>query len=255
MGEEIVKLNSVSVVFQSHAKETRALQDISLSFAQGEKIAVVGPSGCGKSTLLRCLCGFIPPASGEILFHNARVKNIQKKMGYMFQHYALFPWMTVYDNVAFALKMKSSSAGATASEVNRLLKLVHLDEFTSHFPSQLSGGMRQRVALARLLAHDSEIFLMDEPFSALDAMTRWYLRDEVISLLRQTGKTLVVVTHDIEEACLIAERIIVLSSRPGTVKQIIENPLPYPRTDASTENLQQQIWEIVKEEVEKTIKT
>lgn len=255
MGEEIVKLNSVSVAFQSRGKEICALQDISLSIAQGEKVAIVGPSGCGKSTILRCLCGFIAPASGEILFHDTSVQNVQKKMGFMFQHYALFPWMTVFDNVAFALRMKNVSAGAAASEVSRLLKLVHLDEFTSHFPSQLSGGMRQRVALARLLAHDPEIFLMDEPFSALDAMTRWYLRDEVISLLRQTGKTLLVVTHDIEEACLIAERIIVLSARPGTIKQIIENPLPYPRTDASTENLQQQLWQIVKEEVEKTIKT
>lgn len=214
--------------------EIVALKDIDLTINAGEFVCLLGPSGCGKSTLLNAIAGFSAPTSGTITVDGRPVKNPGPDRGMVFQEYALFPWMTVAQNIAFGLEIKGMSRAEIEPKVNELLAMLKLAEFRDRFPKDLSGGMRQRVAIARVLALDSPVMLMDEPFGALDALTRRSLQDELIRIWAATGKTIVFVTHSIEESIYLADRIVVLTYRPGTIKRDIRVELPRPRDSASS---------------------
>ncbi len=203
-------------------QQVLALDGIDLEIAQGEFLCLLGASGCGKSTLLHLIAGLDKPTSGEL-----RVEGGQPAV--MFQDSALFPWLTVAENVAFPLEMRGASPARRRERVAELLELVHLDAFAAHRPHQLSGGMRQRAALARALAQDARVLLMDEPFAALDAMLRDLLHDELERIWQRTGLTVVFVTHNPREAARLADRVIVLSSRPGRVADEFTVDVARPR--------------------------
>jgi NitT/TauT family transport system ATP-binding protein len=210
-----------------------ALAGISFGVEAGEIVCLLGPSGCGKTTLLDAIAGFLRPTSGEVAVGGARVTAPGPDRGMVFQEYALFPWMTVAQNVAFGLEIKG--ARDVPGRVAALLERFGLAEFQHRFPKDLSGGMRQRVAIARVLALDPPILLMDEPFGALDALTRRNLQDELLRIWSELRKTIVFVTHSIEEALYLADRVVVLTYRPGTIKRDQRVSLPRPRDPASPE--------------------
>jgi len=197
-----------------------------------------GPSGCGKSTLLNALAGFALPYEGAIEAGGAPVRGPGPDRAMVFQEYAIFPWMTVADNVAFGLRIKGASREIIRSAVDHWLDKLALTEFRDRYPKHLSGGMRQRVAIARVLALDSPILLMDEPFGALDALTRRNLQDELLRIWMECKKTIVFVTHGIEESLFLAGRVLVMTYRPGAVKKIVDVGLPYPRDPASARFLE-----------------
>ncbi|MBI2370575.1 MAG: ABC transporter ATP-binding protein [Deltaproteobacteria bacterium] len=208
----------VSKKFFTLPGETRALHEVSLVVSPGEFLAVVGPSGCGKSTLLSITAGLIQPTSGRVLVGGTEVRGVSRRVGYMFQQDHLFEWRTCEQNVTIGLEVQGKHGEETHRFAVSLLEQYGLGAFRQHYPRQLSGGMRQRVALIRTLAVDPEIMLLDEPFSALDYQTRLSLQDDVHSILRQAGKTVVLVTHDISEAISFCDRVVVLSRPPGRVK-------------------------------------
>jgi len=230
-----ISIRAVNKVFQTDDKEVVALQDITLDIPRGQFVCLLGPSGCGKSTLLNAIAGFSPPSSGEIHADGRLVTAPGPDRGMVFQEYALFPWMTVEKNIAFGLEIKGLAAAEIAPRVEALLRKLGLFDFRHRFPKDLSGGMRQRVAIARILALDSPILLMDEPFGALDALTRRNLQDELLRIWAELGKTVIFVTHSIEEAIYLADRIVVMTYRPGTVKRDITVDLPRLRDPASAE--------------------
>src|SRR3989442_101380 len=208
-----------------------ALDRIDLDVTKGEFVCLLGPSGCGKSTLLNAIAGFTQPTSGEILAFGKRVVEPQPERAMVFQEYALFPWMTVRDNVAFGLQIRRDPRAR--SKADELLDKLALRGFGDRFPKDLSGGMRQRVALARCLALDAPMLLMDEPFGALDALTRRSMQDELLRIWTELKQTIVFVTHGIEESLLLADRVVVMTYRPGTVKKIVPVALPRPRDEAT----------------------
>src|SRR5215468_1759464 len=217
---------------KTYARDGRALEVLDLarlSVADGEFVTVVGPSGCGKSTLLHVLGGFIPCDAGQIRVHGRAVVGPGPDRGMVFQEYALFPWRTVSGNVGWGLEARGAPAAERKAVVDRYLALTGLTEFRHHLPAELSGGMKQRVALARVLAFDPRVLLMDEPFGALDAQTRETMQEELTRLWEGTGKTIVFVTHDIEEAVYLGDRVIVLSARPACVREEVRIDLPRPR--------------------------
>jgi NitT/TauT family transport system ATP-binding protein len=236
--------------FTKQFGEMLAVDRVDLDVADGEFVCLLGPSGCGKSTLLNGIAGFIPPSSGEILVRGERVTGPGPDRGVVFQEYALFPWMTVQANVAFGLEMRHESKAQIVEKVSALLQTLHLSEFANRFPKDLSGGMRQRVAIARLLALDSPILLMDEPFGALDALTRRNLQDELLRLWMELKKTIVFVTHSIEESIYLADRIVVMTYRPGRIKALVPVTVPRPRDVSSPafNELKRTISEMVMEE-------
>ncbi|WP_426339743.1 ABC transporter ATP-binding protein [Pseudoduganella sp. S-14] len=227
-----------------------ALQDINLDIPRGQFVCLLGPSGCGKSTLLNAIAGFSPPTSGSIVADGKPVAEPGPERGMVFQEYALFPWMTVADNVAFGLEIKGMAKEQIASTVDKLLKTLSLQDFRHRFPKDLSGGMRQRVAIARVLALDSPIMLMDEPFGALDALTRRNLQDELLRIWSELKKTIIFVTHSIEEAIYLADRIVVMTYRPGTVKRDILVDMPRLRDPSAPEfnALKRELGQLVMEE-------
>ena len=200
-----------------------------VSVAPGEFVTIVGPSGCGKSTLLHILGGFITADAGEIRVHGRAVTGPGPDRGMVFQEFALFPWRTVAGNVGWALEVQGHSAHERARVVERYLQLTDLTEFRDHLPGELSGGMKQRVALARVLAFDPQVLLMDEPFGSLDAQTRETMQEELMRIWERTGKTVVFVTHDIEEAVYLGNRVLVLGTRPARIRQEVTIDLPRPR--------------------------
>jgi len=210
-----------------------ALDRIDLDVAKGEFVCLLGPSGCGKSTLLNAIAGFTRPTSGEILAFGKRVVEPEPERAMVFQEYALFPWMTVRENVAFGLRIRGDREARAKADA--LLDKLALRGFGDRFPKDLSGGMRQRVALARCLALDAPMLLMDEPFGALDALTRRSMQDELLRIWTELQQTIVFVTHGIEESLLLADRVVVMTYRPGTVKQIVTVALPRPRDEATPE--------------------
>jgi NitT/TauT family transport system ATP-binding protein len=212
-----------------------ALRDISLEIPQGQFTCLLGPSGCGKSTLLNAVAGFAPPSSGTIVADGQPVTGPGPERGMVFQEYALFPWMTVEQNIGFGLEIKRVPRPDIKRRVDELLAILSLSDFRARFPKDLSGGMRQRVAIARVLALDSPIMLMDEPFGALDALTRRNLQDELLRIWAELKKTILFVTHSIEEAIYLADRIVVMTYRPGTVKRDIIVDLPRPRDPSAPE--------------------
>jgi NitT/TauT family transport system ATP-binding protein len=246
-----IRISAVTKVFrQGDGAAVVALDGIDLDIEPGELICLLGPSGCGKSTLLNAVAGFTVPTSGEIVADGRVVTGPGPDRGMVFQEYALFPWMTVRANVAFGLQMRNAGRKQVNETVVALLAKLRLSEFADRFPKDLSGGMRQRVAIARILALDSPILLMDEPFGALDALTRRNLQDELLRTWSELRKTILFVTHGIEESIYLADRIVVMTYRPGRVKAIIPVALERPRdvTSAEFNDLKRHISEMVMDE-------
>ena len=245
-----ISINDVHKVFKSNERDVVALKGINLAIPEGQFVCLLGPSGCGKSTLLNAIAGFSLPSEGTITANQQIVAAPGPDRGMVFQEYALFPWMTVEKNIAFGLEIKGCDKNTIEPIVSKLLDKLGLTEFRQRFPKDLSGGMRQRVAIARVLALDSPIMLMDEPFGALDALTRRNLQDELLRIWSELGKTVIFVTHSIEEAIYLADRIIVMTYRPGTVKRDILVDLPRLRDPASAEfnALKRELGQLVMEE-------
>jgi nitrate ABC transporter ATP-binding subunit len=236
----MLTVENLNKTYISHGSETSALVDINLQVEQGEFLCLLGPSGCGKSTLLKIIAGLIPATSGRIAINGKPVSGPGPERAVVFQDYALFPWMTVRDNVEFGLEARKLPLAERREVSKRLLKVVGLSDFAERFPHQLSGGMKQRVSIARALAVDPSLLLMDEPFGALDAQTRQLLQDELLRIWREYRKTVVFVTHSIEEAIYLSDRIVVMTARPGRVKQIVMVPEARPRDMASIDMNQRQ---------------
>jgi NitT/TauT family transport system ATP-binding protein len=247
-----IEIASLRREYASGQGSVVALDDVDLSIAPGEFVCIVGPSGCGKSTLLRILAGLDRQSSGQIRV-NADGWAVENAM--VFQDSGLFPWMSVEKNVRFGLDTRGVPASEANPRVDAALKLVGLTKFRRHYPHQLSGGMRQRTAIARAFVTDPAMLLMDEPFAALDAQNRVILQAELVRLWEQTGKTVIYVTHSIEEALLLGDRTVVMTAQPGRIKQIIDVPFPHPRdlmqlsASAAFGALKLDIWRVLEEEV------
>ena len=231
----IIQINRVFKQFQLQEQTIHALSDASLTIAKGEFVCLIGASGCGKSTLLRIMAGFDQPSAGQALMWGKPIAGPDPSRGMVFQDYALFPWLSVRDNIGFGPTSRGLGRGEVKDTVNKFIELVGLQKFATAYPHQLSGGMKQRVAIARVLANDAEIVLMDEPFGALDAMTRERLQDELVDIWSRTGLTVLFVTHSIEEAIFLADRVVVMSPGPGRIDNEYSIDLPRPRDIASPE--------------------
>lgn len=216
----IVETKNISMNYHTLEGETAAINNLSLQVEEGEFISIIGPSGCGKSTLLSLICGLIKPSGGEAFIDGERVEGPNPHMGYMPQRDQLFPWRNIFQNVLIGLEVQHKLNEETREKAKYLLEKYGLGDFLKHYPSQLSGGMRQRVALIRTLAIDPEILLLDEPFSALDYQTRLAVSDEVRKIIYSENKTTILVTHDIAEGISMSDRVVVLTKRPATVKNI-----------------------------------
>ncbi|HET7851958.1 MAG TPA: ABC transporter ATP-binding protein [Methyloceanibacter sp.] len=230
----ILRVEHLSKVFTSRAGSTLALNDINFSTHRREFLCVVGPSGCGKSTLVRILAGLEEPSSGEVLLEGKPVVEPGSDRGMVFQGYTLFPWLTVKKNVMFGPEVNGHGREQAEAEALQWLQLVGLEKFADCYPHQLSGGMKQRVAIVRALANRPRILLMDEPFGALDAQTRCRMQVHLLEIWRKIDITIVFITHDLDEAIFLADRILVLSAHPGEVQELIEVPVPHPRNVSQT---------------------
>jgi NitT/TauT family transport system ATP-binding protein len=226
----ILEVKKLGKRFASRQGETEALRDIDFKVHRREFVCVIGPSGCGKSTLIRILAGLDQASSGEVLLDGAPVKGPGPDRGMVFQGYSLFPWLTVKGNVMFGPKIGGSSRTMAESHAREWLELVGLSKFADAYPHQLSGGMRQRVAIARALVNQPRILLMDEPFGALDAQTRSKMQSHLLDIWRNLDITILFITHDLDEAVYLADRILVLKPHPGEVQEVIEVPVPRPRS-------------------------
>lgn len=232
-------------------KEFSALQNVSLTVNKGEFLTIVGPSGCGKSTLLDLVAGLAVPTSGELYIDGKRITKPALDRGIVMQGYALFPWRNVRQNVEFGLEIKKVPKKDRKAISDRFLELVNLSGFADRYPYELSGGMKQRVAIARALAYDPEVLLMDEPFAAVDAQTREVLQDELLRIWEETKKTIIFVTHSIDEAVALADRVAVMTANPGKIKEIVNVGLPRPRrvgdvlSTADFALIRYRIWELL----------
>ena len=236
-----IELRNISVYYESAGNSVTALQNISFSVEAAEFLCVVGQSGCGKTTMLNIVAGFLKPTQGEILISGKTVTGKGLDRGVVFQDFAqLFPWRTAQRNIEFGLEMKGIAKEERAEIALRFLRLVNLDKFARSYPHELSGGMQQRVAIARALAYNPAVLLMDEPFAALDALTREEMQRFLVDVWRETKKTVVYVTHNVAEAVYLADRVIVFSPHPGTVKAQVKITLPRPRDTLSVEFLEYQ---------------
>jgi NitT/TauT family transport system ATP-binding protein len=248
-----IRVENASRVFLGGA--VTALDRITLDIFENEIACIVGPSGCGKTTLLRCLDGLVPLSGGTIKIDGKPVVGPPSNVAVVFQHFGLFPWKTVYANTAYGVKLAGLPEPEIAVRVTRTLKLVGLEGFEKAYPYQLSGGMQQRVGLARALATDPDVLLMDEPFAALDAQTREILQEETLRILEEEQKTIVFITHSIDEALLLGDRVIVLTARPGRVKDILPVPFPRPRklgtirADPAFGELRARLWDLLRQEI------
>ncbi|MBA5851235.1 ABC transporter ATP-binding protein [Clostridium sp. cel8] len=216
------KLTAKNIYMNYHSlkSSTEALKDISFSVENGEFLSIVGPSGCGKTTLLNIIAGLVKPSYGEIYIDNKKSTSISNKMGYMFQRDQLFEWTNIWNNITLGLKIQHKSIDLYKDKINSLLENYGLMDFINYYPEELSGGMRQKVALIRTLALNPEVLLLDEPFSALDYQTRLNISDEIFKILKRENKTVIMVTHDIAEAISMSNRVLVLSKRPAKIKKI-----------------------------------
>jgi NitT/TauT family transport system ATP-binding protein len=227
--ETILRAIDLSMVFANGNGGLHALDRVSFSTERDSFVCVVGPSGCGKSTLLRLLGGLLTPTRGQVRFEGERLSEPRRRIGFLFQHANLMPWRTAQQNVALPLELLGVNAGRNAQQAGDLLDLVGLGGFEHSLPRDLSGGMAQRVAIARALVHDPDLLLLDEPFGSLDALTRERMAFELLRIWRAQTVSVVMVTHSIQEAVLLADRVLVLSPRPGTVRLDLEIPLARPR--------------------------
>ena len=248
-----VHIDNVVKKFNGRNGEMIALNGVTLDIHDNEFICVVGPSGCGKSTLLNIIAGLLEPTSGEVYCDGKLVEGTGTDRGVVFQQYALFPWLTVKKNVRFALEMRGVKGKEADELAMKYLEKVDLVKFANHYPKELSGGMKQRVAIARAYAAEPQVLLMDEPFGALDAQTRTQLQSELLETWEKDRKTCFFITHDVDEAIILAQKVIVMSARPGRVKAIIDIDIPYPR-DQETKmsprflELKNEIWSLVYQE-------
>ena len=213
----MIDLRHVSKTFRKRDETVEAVRDINLTIAQKEIVAIIGPSGCGKSTLLNMIAGLYAPSSGSIVYKGARVSDVNTDAGYMTQKDNLLPWRTVRDNVAFPLELAGVDKSARAERADKVIKHVGLDGFAHRYPHELSGGMRKRACLARMLIYGAETALLDEPFAALDAQLKLAMHDLLLKLAAETGQTIVLVTHDLMEAVTLADRVLVCTRRPATL--------------------------------------
>jgi NitT/TauT family transport system ATP-binding protein len=227
--EPVIELRGVSKQFELQGQRIEALRDANLRLGKGEFVCLIGASGCGKSTLLRIVAGFEQPTRGEALMWGKPIAGPAPDRGMVFQDYGLFPWLTVRRNIGFGPAARGLAAAEVSAIAERFISLVGLQRFAEAYPHQLSGGMKQRVAIARVLANDAEVVLMDEPFGALDAMTRERLQDELLDIWQRTGLTVMFVTHSIEEAIFLADRVVVMSPGPGRIETEMKIDLPRPR--------------------------
>ena len=240
-----VKIDNVVKKYSGRNGEMVALNGVSLDIHENEFVCVVGPSGCGKSTLLNIIAGLHEPTSGQVLVDGQAVSGPGPDRGVVFQQYALFPWLTVQKNVEFGLKLQGMSQDKAEQEAKKYIKMS--------YPKELSGGMKQRVAIARAYAINPKVLLMDEPFGALDAQTRTQLQTELLKTWEKEQKTCFFITHDVEEAIILAQRVIIMSARPGRIKEVVEINIPYPRTQETKMSkefldLKNHIWSQVYQE-------
>jgi NitT/TauT family transport system ATP-binding protein len=254
MNQPIIQAMGVTKTFGKGRRALTAVEDFDLLVNSREVVTLVGPSGCGKSTVLNMVAGFMPPSSGRILLEGTPVTKVEPHCGMIFQTYALFPWMTVQENVEFGPRVNRLPKSERLKRAGQYIEMVGLVGFENAYPNQLSGGMRQRVALCRALANEPEVLLCDEPFAALDAMTRQVMQEELLRIVDQSGQTVLYNTHSIDEALILSDRIVVMSARPGRVKKVIENHLPRPRhVDVQLGEdflrMKRVIWKLVEEEV------
>lgn len=249
----LIQLDSISHRYPGRA-DVLATDDVSLDIAPGEFVAIVGPSGCGKTTLLNMMAGLVRPSHGCATLHDEEIVEVPPELGYMMARDALLPWRTAQGNVEFALENSSLSRNERAQRARAVLGQVELGGFERHYPSQLSQGMRQRVAIARTLVSRPELILMDEPFAALDAQTRIVIQKQFLELWEKIGATAIMVTHDLSEAILLAGRIVIMSARPGRIKDDITIPLGRPRHIEDLQNsdeyqdLHRRLWSSLREE-------
>jgi NitT/TauT family transport system ATP-binding protein len=228
--DTVISVENVSKFFQTPGQENLgALLNIDLSIRNSEFVTVVGPSGCGKSTLLKLIAGFSPVSGGRILFQGDEVSGLNTRVGYVPQESKLFPWLTVEENVGFGLDAKRFPALERQQQVRYFIDLAGLAGFEKYYPAQLSGGMSKRASIVRALAYEPPVILMDEPFGPLDAQTRMVLQDELLKIWEQKRQTIVFVTHDLVEAVALADRVVVMTHRPGKIRDIIDVPMARPR--------------------------
>ncbi len=235
------------------------LDNINLSVTPGEFLTIVGPSGCGKTTLLRIFAGLLPPNSGSVLYDGAIVTGPSRKMGFVFQADNLMPWRNVTDNIALGPELRGESKRDYMPRIEMLLELVGLAGFDGYYPHQLSGGMRQRVNLARALAVEPDVLLMDEPFASLDAQTREIMQDELLRIWQATGNTVIFITHQIDEAIFLADRVMIMSARPGRVQEMLEVDIERPRAldvkrDERFTRLADHVWQNIERQVRASIR-
>ncbi|MCI5839541.1 MAG: ABC transporter ATP-binding protein [Peptoniphilaceae bacterium] len=251
-----LKIDNVYKEYVTRKGKTIALNGVSLDIKENEFVCVVGPSGCGKSTLLNAIAGLHEPTSGTIYLDGNPIHGTGVERGVVFQQYALFPWRTVMRNVTYGLEIKKIPKDEAEEIARKYIKAVGLEGFENSYPKELSGGMKQRVAIARAYAVNPEVLLMDEPFGALDAQTRVQLQQELLNTWEQEQKTCFFITHDVDEAVMLAQRVVIMSARPGRIKRIVDIDIPYPRTqDIKTSKrfmeLKNEIWnEVYKEFLE-----
>jgi len=230
--------DNVCVDFPTATGSMRVVDGVSLEIEDGEFVSIIGPSGCGKTTLMNIVGGFVQPTSGTVLLDGQPILGPGPERGVMFQEYGVFPWLTVRQNIEFGLKLAANKVSPTQLEniVQRYMGLMGLADFADHFPKHLSGGMRQRLALARAYAVKPQFLLMDEPFGALDAQTRTAMQDLLLEVLRAEGKTVMLITHSVDEAIYLSSKIVVVTARPSRVREVIEVPFGYPRTEGLHED-------------------
>ncbi|MDB2407907.1 ABC transporter ATP-binding protein [Jannaschia sp.] len=227
-GEIVV--DGVSITFGKGAEAHRAVETTSIDIAAGEFVCILGPSGCGKSTLLNAIAGYTKPTTGAVRLDGKRIEAPGPDRGMVFQQYSLLPWKTVYENVAFGPKMAGHTRTEAGSTANTFLELVGLKKFGDRYPAELSGGMQQRVGIARALANYPSVLLMDEPFGALDAQTRLMMQESLLDIWRKFGTTVVFVTHDVDEAVFLSDRVLIMSAAPGRIIEDVKIDLPRPRS-------------------------
>jgi NitT/TauT family transport system ATP-binding protein len=248
-----LRISGVSKIFETAKGQVTAVDNVSLDIGQGEFISVIGPSGCGKSTLMNMVGGLLTEYDGEILLDGKAVRGCQPQIGMVFQEESTFPWRTAIENVAFPLEAAGVARDKRVARARDLLDLVGLTGFENHYPAELSGGMRQRIAIARTLAFEPRILLMDEPFAALDEQTRLLLGDKVVQIQQKLRQTTMLITHNISEAVQLSDRVLIMTFRPGRIKRVIDIDLPRPRSSdmMGTEKFAKyvaEIWADLREE-------
>lgn len=237
--------------FSAGGSSTLALNDISLRVEEGEFLTVLGPSGCGKTSLLNIIAGLVSPTSGEVRLDGSRITKPGPDRGVVFQSHALLPWRTVHDNIKFGVEMQPGKRNKQIQQIDDIVKLVGLEGFAGAYPRELSGGMQQRVGLARALIADPRILLMDEPFGAVDALTREVMREEIERIILETGKTVIFITHSIDEAILLGDRVAVFTERPGRIRHTEAIDLPRPRYEYEARShagytaVRERLWEML----------